>query len=454
VCGKRGSEPVKRVPATPDSNNEIRNTATEANIHSYITFETGELPPLRYFQIKIHGYSLAALVDSGSNRTLLEREGIKIIRALNLATTSDRGVQIRTANGQIAAIREEIKIPIELKNQYQEITVALLPSLAVSCVLGIDFLTKFGIGLDFSSGEWYFAKTPHSRYRLATEPDQNGIVCCGLSELTPEQEGELKKFLSTIPRPSENPGVTGLTEHQIDVGQNTPVKQRCYLVSPKVQEAIRDEVDKMLEAGIIEPSYSEWSNPIVLVKKPNGKYRFCLDFRKVNSLSKKDAYPLPNMNGILDKLRAARYISTIDLSQAYLQIPLAKNSREIAAFSVPGKGLYHFTRMPYGLTGAPATFQRLLDRLIGPEMEPFAFAYLDDIVIVTPTFEEHMVWFKKVLDRITSAGLKCRSYSESRQMRILSFTSTLSWIYRTGRGVNGRPREDATNIGVPRTTQH
>lgn len=147
----------------------------------------------------------------------------------------------------------------------------------------------------------------------------------------------------------------------MDVGSHPPIRQRCYVVSPKVQEAIRAEVDKMLDSGIIEPSYSEWSNPIVMVKKPNGKYRFCLDFRKVNGISKKDAYPLPNMNGILDKLRSARYISTIDLSQAYFQIPLAKESREVTAFSVPGKGLYHFTRMPYGLTGAPATFQRLLD---------------------------------------------------------------------------------------------
>lgn len=161
-----------------------------------------------------------------------------------------------------------------------------------------------------------------------------------------------------------------------------------------------------------------------MVKKPNGKYRFCLDFRRVNGVSKKDAYPLPNMNGILDKLRSARYISTIDLSQAYFQIPLAKESREITAFSVPGKGLYHFTRMPYGLTGAPATFQRLLDRLIGPEMEPHVFAYLDDIVIVTPTFEEHISWLKKVLDKINTAGLTvnpdkcefCRS-----QVRYLGF---------------------------------
>jgi len=127
-----------------------------------------------------------------------------------------------------------------LQNQNQEITVALLPSLAVPCVLGIDFLAKFGIGLDFANGEWYFAKmSSHIRYRFVVEPIQNGVSCCGLSKLTPEQENKLKKFLNTIPKPSENPGVTGLAEHHTDVGQSTPVKQRCYLVSPKIQEVIR-----------------------------------------------------------------------------------------------------------------------------------------------------------------------------------------------------------------------
>lgn len=104
-------------------------------------------------------------------------------------------------------------------------------------------------------------------------------------------------------------------------------------------------------------SYNEWSNPVVMVRKPSEKYCFCLDFRKVNAVFKKDAYPLPNMIDILDKLKTARYISTIDLSRAYHQISLDAASKEITAFAVPGKGHYHFKRMPYGLTGAPATFQ-------------------------------------------------------------------------------------------------
>lgn len=112
---------------------------------------------------------------------------------------------------------------------------------------------------------------------------------------------------------------TKLTEYRIDVKGHSPIKQRYYSVSLKIQEAINAEVDKILEAGIIEPSKSEWSTSIVMIKKPNGNYRFCLDSRKLNSVSKKDAYPLPYMNSILDKLTSAQYIFTIDLSQAYFR---------------------------------------------------------------------------------------------------------------------------------------
>lgn len=428
VLGKRGWESVRRARTTPT---EVRRARTDRACEGWslsgFTRSSGtfsELPPLRYFQIFLDGRAVLALVDSGSNRTIMGAEGIKIIRQKKLPTRRDCGTQIRTANGQLAEVREEVDLSLSLKGRSHTVSVCLLPDLTVSCIVGMDFLCRFGIVLDFAGREWCFADDPVVRY--AWEPSgEASRVCCGLPELTPSQAKRLSKFLeSKIPEAVENPGVTSLTEHVIDVGQTRPIKQRCYVVSPKVQEAIRDEVDKMLEAGIIEPSYSEWSNPVVMVKKPNGKYRFCLDFRKVNDVSKKDAYPLPHMNSILDKLRAARYISTIDLSQAYFQIPLERRSREITAFSVPGKGLYHFVRMPYGLTGAPATFQRLLDKLIGPEMEPHAFAYLDDIVIVTPTFEEHLEWVGRVLDKIFAAGLTinpekcefCRS-----QVRYLGF---------------------------------
>ena len=168
---------------------------------------------------------------------------------------------------------------------------------------------------------------------------------------------------------------------------------------------MHSQVREMLEAGIIEPSTSAWSSPVVMVRKALDKYRFCIDFRKVNAISTADVYPLPYMDAILRKLQDAKYISTLDLSSAYHQIPLKEESRPLTAFTVPGLGFFQFTRMPYGLSQAGATFQSLIDQVIGPEMEPYAFSYLDDIIIVTETFEEHVKWLSHVLKRIKEANL-------------------------------------------------
>ena len=161
----------------------------------------------------------------------------------------------------------------------------------------------------------------------------------------------------------------------------------------------------MLAAGVIKESFSEWSTPIVMAKKANDGYRLYLDFRKLNAVSKKDAYPIPYMSDILKQLKASKYISTIDLSSAFNQIPLDEACQEYTAFTVPGSGLFQFVRMPFGLSNAPATFQRLIDRVISPELRPRAFCYLEDIIVVTETFEEHLKWLEAVLDKITQANL-------------------------------------------------
>ena len=151
-------------------------------------------------------------------------------------------------------------------------------------------------------------------------------------------------------------GCTTWARHHIEVGTARPVKQRYYPVSKKLEEDMHCQVIEMLESGVIEPSTSAWTSPVVMIRKSNDKYRFCIDFRKLNAVSKADAYPLSYMNAILRKLKSAKYISTLDLSSAYHQIPLTPESKELTAFTVPGLGLYQFTRMPYGLSQAGATF--------------------------------------------------------------------------------------------------
>lgn len=162
----------------------------------------------------------------------------------------------------------------------------------------------------------------------------------------------------------------------------------------------------MEEKGIIKPSTSAWSSSIVIVKKKNGGHRFCIDFRKLNAASEKDAYPLPHITATLDKLRGARYLSTLDLKSGYWQVPLTTDSRPATTFTVPARGLIQFRVMPFGLHSAPATFQRLLDKVLGPKLEPHVQVYLDNIVIASRTFEEHLTHLADVFSRLRHARLR------------------------------------------------
>lgn len=146
---------------------------------------------------------------------------------------------------------------------------------------------------------------------------------------------EVQKF-------TEIQGPTHLVTHHIRLRDPTPIKQRYVPRNPKMQAIINEEVDRMLSEGVIEPSESAWSSPTVIVRKKDGKPRFCVDFRKLIEVSEKDAYPLPFINAILDKLRQAKFISTIDLKQGYWQIPLTPASKPLTAFTVPGRGLFQF----------------------------------------------------------------------------------------------------------------
>ena len=132
----------------------------------------------------------------------------------------------------------------------------------------------------------------------------------------------------------------------------------------------------------------------------------CIDFEKLNHVPEKDAYPLPQINATLDKLRGVRYLSTMDLKNGYWQILLTEDSKLLTAFTVPNRGLMQFNVMPFGLHSASAVFQRLIDSIITPELEPNVFGYLDNIIIVTSTFDGHDRLLREVLQRHRDVKLK------------------------------------------------
>ncbi|KAL5517219.1 hypothetical protein EMCRGX_G002722 [Ephydatia muelleri] len=174
--------------------------------------------------------------------------------------------------------------------------------------------------------------------------------------------GRLKREFAQVL--ANTPGRTQFAEHCIETGSARPVRLPAYRIPHADRETVRQEIEEMLEEGILVHSNSEWSSPIVLVGKKDGSLRLCVDYRRLNSLSEADAYPMPRIDEMLEQLGTARFISTLDLTRGYWQVPVAKEARHKTAFVTPF-GLYHFNVMPFGLQGAPCyTFQRLMEGVI------------------------------------------------------------------------------------------
>jgi len=170
-------------------------------------------------------------------------------------------------------------------------------------------------------------------------------------------------------------------------------------------EFIENEVRRMLKYGLIRPSDSPWAARVVLVAKKNGKLRFCLDYRELNSVTRKDAYPLPRIDDIFDSLGKARWFTSLDLASGYWQVEVAPEDQPKTAF-ISACGTFEFNVMPFGLTNAPRTFQRLMDRVLRNEIGKFVHVYLDDINVFSETFEEHLQHLAIVFQRLRDAGLR------------------------------------------------
>ena len=262
-------------------------------------------------------------------------------------------------------------------------------------------------------------RTPLVRRSTATSPEKSlddgipdhlvALYNKSTQDLDVNAKEQVRKLLceyaDIFSRDQSDLGRTDLVKHTIETGDAHPIQQPPR----RLPLALRKEADKaiteMLQQDVIEPSSSPWSAPIVLVRKKDGSVRFCIDYRKLNSVTHKDSYPLPRIDETLETLAGAEWFSSLDLKSGYWQVELAEEDREKSAFSA-GAGLWQFKVMPFGLCNAPATFERLMECLLSSLPSNIALIYLDDVLVYGKSFAEQLINLRLVFDKFRVSKLK------------------------------------------------
>ena len=234
----------------------------------------------------------------------------------------------------------------------------------------------------------------------------------GIKDWKPEEQKEAKNLIleygSLFVLKDTDLGRTDKVKHSIKLDDYTPFKERYRCIPPHQYEEVKQDLKEMLEIGAISKSKSPWASVVVLVRKKDGSLRFCIDLRKLNARTVKDAYLLPRIEETLDCLNGTQWFTSLDLKSGYWQVELDKESKTLTAFTVGPLGFYQCEHMPFGLTNVPATFQRLMESCLEDMHLKWVIIYLDDIIIFSKTPKEHLQRLKGVFQKLHETGLKLK----------------------------------------------
>lgn len=367
-----------------------------------------------FVDVTIFGQKRTILVDTGATHTILDYDSIiKFLQDKGIFIEPSK-LHVRFADKRRSKIEGVAHVDLVINGHTWSGPVYLVKNLSSDGILGLNTMSDLDIKICVKEGILEF---PDSILPVVKFYARNlRLEATELEQLSEEAKfkptAKEKKIFDQFMRKIKNKfksirGIANVPKHRIYFKPGTvPKKQRYYPMSPVKKEIAHKQVDELLEKGLIRESESPWSSPILLVEKKNKDFRLCVDYRLVNKSVVPNSYPLPRMREIFSQLKDANYISSLDLEAGYHQIPMHEDSIECTAFTVPGKGLYEFCVMPFGLCNAPASFQSAMDNVLRCALGKFVFVYLDDIIIFSKTFGEHMMHLKKVFKLLRKANLK------------------------------------------------
>ncbi|CAF4895233.1 unnamed protein product [Pieris macdunnoughi] len=372
---------------------------------------------------EVNGTRCELTLDTGASRTVIRYQLLKSF----YKSLSGGNVQLLTATGQHITVRGEgiATFKIGGRTYRHEVVIA---DIVDDCIIGLDFMKHYNCKIDLKNGTFKCRdevvslkdntlKNGYDVYRAIIEDGtvskQRDIVQAILEDcketLTREEmskaKGLLKTFSDMFATHDGDLGRTGVVKHRIETGTEAPIRLRPRRVPVAYEKNIDKMIAEMSNHNVIEASSSPWCSPVVLVKKKDNSLRFCVDYRRLNDITKKDSYPLPRIDDTLDTLSGAKWFTTLDLKSGYWQVEIDSSHKEKTAFST-GKGLWQFKVMPFGLCNAPATFERLMEKVLSGLIGEACLVYFDDVVIIGKDFDDHIRNLQRVLSRLHKANLK------------------------------------------------
>lgn len=373
-------------------------------------------------------------MDSGSAVSLIDYHWyLEFGHLCRLSAVRPSLRRCRSINGEQLPLIGEVRGSLSIGRFSWPVCLLVVKQLPVTLLLGCDFISRTGLVLDVSGNALFFKFAPAYKIGLCScrASLRGNFVCASSSNFQIEhlernQQEQLGNLLQQFPKVlCDELGVTDLIEYHIRLVDDIPVRQAPYRLSPPKMRILREKINDMLEKGVIRPSTSAYASPIFLVPKDQGDdYRPVVDYRRLNSKVVLESIPLPDLHNCFTWFSGAEWFTVLDLNQAYYQIPLAEQSKHVTAVCTDWN-LYEFNRVPFGLATGAAVLSRLLDRVLGDLKFACVYNYLDDVVIYSRTFGEHLVHLREVLSRLQTAGLTVKPTKVTLAKRQISFLGHL-----------------------------
>ena len=371
----------------------------------------GGRPSMR---MRINGIWRNCLLDTGATMNVIDEEVTKELGDIKVRSMLEN---VSCANGSALQVKGKSTLEIKINGKKARLEFTIAKNVSPKVIAGSTLLREFGIQLrirnNMQQTEEYICKDREElcaiEAKFGKQVNDEMRLKVTLDILNITKESELYDILV------ENKGVfmankwdigkTSLLKHTILTNEE-PVLIKPYRQPVNLESKIDEAIKNLEENGIIRRCNSAWNAPLVCIwKKEKKDIRLCLDFRALNKVTERNAFPMPNIEDMLDTLNGSKYFSSIDLGSAYYQVELEEDSKKKTAFSTKS-GQYCFNRMPFGIAAAPATFQKLMTIVLGELNWKEAVVYMDDILIFAKTRREHKERLGKVLKRIREAGLR------------------------------------------------